>query len=54
MIDIIGMSFIPMYKLIGPFLFFMSLLLMMWEGFWLVVTVCLRIDNITRYHGCGV
>jgi hypothetical protein len=27
---------------------------MMWEGFWLVVTVCLRIDNITRYHGCGV
>jgi hypothetical protein len=27
-IDIIGMNFIPLYKIIGPFIFFVSLLLM--------------------------
>jgi hypothetical protein len=32
MINIIGMRFIPTYKVIGPFLFFMSLLLMVWGG----------------------
>ncbi len=30
MIDILGMSFIPTYKVIGPFLFFMSLPLIVW------------------------
>jgi hypothetical protein len=30
---IIGMSFIPMHKVIGPFLFFMYLLLMVWGSF---------------------
>ncbi len=49
MMDIIGISFISMYKVIGPFLFFMSLLLMVWGGLWLVTTVCLRVTNITRY-----
>jgi hypothetical protein len=32
MIDIIVMSFIPLYKVIGPFLSFDSLLLMVWGG----------------------
>jgi hypothetical protein len=39
MMDIIGMSFIPMYKVVGPFLFFMSPLLTVWGGFRLVMTV---------------
>jgi hypothetical protein len=42
-----------MYKEICPF-FFMSLLLMVWGGFWLIVTICLRIAIITTYWGCGV
>ncbi len=54
MIDIIGMSFMPMYKAITPFLFFMSLLLMVWGIFWLIITVCLRVFIITRYQGCRV
>ncbi len=51
------MSFIPMYKVIGSFLFFMSLLLMMKGGFQLfvmVVKVCLRVVIITKYCRCGV
>jgi hypothetical protein len=32
MINIIGMSFIPLYKVIDPFIFFVALLLMVWEG----------------------
>jgi hypothetical protein len=38
--DIIGMSFIPLYKVIGPFICFVSLLLMVWEGLRLIVTIC--------------
>lgn len=48
-IDLLGLSFIFMYKVVSPLLFFMSLLLMMWLGFQLVVTVCLQIAIITRY-----
>ncbi len=43
-----------MYNAICPFLFFMSLLLMVWGGFWLVIIVCLRVANIIRYQGCRV
>jgi hypothetical protein len=32
MIDIIWMSFIPMYKMVRHFLFFMSMLLKVWGG----------------------
>ncbi len=32
MIDIIGMNFIPLYKVIGPFIFFVSLSPMVWGG----------------------
>ncbi len=55
-IDIIGMSFIPLYKFIGSFIFFVSLLLMAWGegGLRLIVTIFLRIAIILRYRGWGV
>jgi hypothetical protein len=54
MIDIIGMSFIPLYKVIGPFLSFVSLLLMIWGGLRRIVMMLLLVAIIMRYHGCGV
>jgi hypothetical protein len=54
MIDITRTSFIPLYKVIGPFLFFMSLLMMVWEELWLIDTIFLRVAIITRYLGCSV
>ncbi len=53
-IDIIGMSFIPLYKVIGPFMFFVLLLLMVWGGFRLVIMVFLRVAIIMRYRGCRI
>jgi hypothetical protein len=53
MITIIGISVISMCKVIGPLLFFMSLLLMVWGGFRLIVTAYLRGAIITRYPVCG-
>jgi hypothetical protein len=40
----------PLYKAIGPFIFFMSLLMMVGEGFLLIVTIFLRVAIITRYQ----
>ncbi len=54
MIDIIGMSFIPLYTVIGPFIFFVSLLLMVWGGLRLIVTIFLKVAIILKYRGCGV
>jgi hypothetical protein len=48
MIDLIGMQFIPLYTVIGPFVFFVSLLLMVWESLRLVVTIILRVVIILR------
>jgi hypothetical protein len=48
MIDIIGMSFIPLHKVIGPFIFFVSLLRMVWGGLRLVATIFLRVAIIWR------
>ncbi len=48
LIDIIGMSFIPLYKVIGLFIFFVSLLPIIWGGFWLIITVFLRVAIITK------
>jgi hypothetical protein len=53
MINIIGMSFIPLYTVISPFIFFVSLLLMVWGGLRLVVTIFLKVAIILRYKGCG-
>jgi hypothetical protein len=38
-VDLVGMSFFPLYKIVGPMTFFLSLLLMMWGGLRLVVTI---------------
>jgi hypothetical protein len=35
-------------------IFFLSLLLMVWGGLRLVVTIFLRVAIIKRYRGCGV
>ncbi len=48
------MSFIPLYSVVGPLVFFFSLLLMVWGGLQLVVTIFLRVAIIVRYRGCGV
>jgi hypothetical protein len=54
LIDLVGMSFFPLYSMVGPLIFFLSLLLMVWGGLWLVVTIFLRVAIIVRYMGCGV
>jgi hypothetical protein len=54
MIDLIIMIFIPIYKAMGPFLFFISLLMMVWNGFQLVVTFTLRIFIIVKYRVCSI
>jgi hypothetical protein len=41
-------------KVIRPFIFFVSLLLMVWGGLRLVVPFFLRVAIILRYRGCGV
>jgi hypothetical protein len=46
--DIIGMSFILMYKVVVPFLFTISLMLMVWGIFRVIITVCLRVFIIAR------
>jgi hypothetical protein len=54
MIDLIEMQFIPLYTMVGPFIFFVSLLLMVLGELRLVVTIFLRVTIILRYRGCGV
>jgi hypothetical protein len=39
---------------VGPLVFFLSLLLIVWGGLRLVVTIFLRVAIIIRYRGCGV
>ncbi len=48
------MSFFPLYSVVGLLIFFLSLLLMVWGGLRLVVTIFLRVAIIVRYNGCGV
>ncbi len=48
------MSFFPLYSVLGPLIFFSSLLLMVWGGLRLIVTIFLRVTIIVRYRGCGV
>jgi hypothetical protein len=54
LINLIRMSFIPLYFVIRHFIFFVSLLLMVWGGLRLVVTIFLRVAVIVRYRGCGM
>jgi hypothetical protein len=54
MIDMIGMSFIPMYNVVGCFLLIASLTLIVWGEFWLIITVCLRLFIIATYKGFSI
>jgi hypothetical protein len=48
------MSFFPLYSVVGPLIFFLPLLLMVWGSLRLIVTIFLRVIIIVRYRGCGV
>jgi hypothetical protein len=54
LINIVGASFFPLYRVVGPMIFFLSLLLLVWGGFRLIVTVLLRVIIIVRCKGCGI
>ncbi len=54
MIDLIGVSIILEYQVEGPFLFFICLLLMVWEGFPLVINVGLGVLIIAKDRGCSI
>ncbi len=54
LIDLIGVSFFPLYKVVGPMIFFLSLLLLIWGGLRLIITIFLRAVIIVRYKGCGI
>ncbi len=41
LMDLFGMSYFPLYSVIRPFRFFISLLVMVWGGLRLVVTIFL-------------
>jgi hypothetical protein len=53
LVDLVGMNFFPLYKVVGPMIFFPSLLLMVWGGLRLMITVFLRVAILVRYRGCG-
>ncbi len=54
LIDLVGVNFFPLYRVVGLMVFFLSLLLLVWGGLWLAVTVFLRVAIIVRYKGCGI
>ncbi len=54
LVDLVGISFFHLYSLVGPLIFFLSLLLMVQGGLRLIVTVFLKVAIIVRYRGCGV
>jgi hypothetical protein len=54
LIDLVGVSFFPLYKVVGPMIFFLSLLLLVWGGLRLIITIFLRLVIIVRYKGCGI
>ncbi len=49
-----GASFFPLYRVVGPMIFFLSLLLLVWGGLRLIITVFLRVIIIVRCKGCGI
>jgi hypothetical protein len=54
LIDIVGASFFPLYRVVGPMIFFLSLMLLVWGGLRLMVTILERIVVIVRCKGCGL
>jgi hypothetical protein len=53
LIDIVG-GFFPLYRVVGPMIFFLSLMLLVWGAFRLMVTVLIRVIVIVRCKGCGI
>jgi hypothetical protein len=47
-------SFFPLYKVVGPMIFFLFLLLLIWGGLRLIITIFLRVIIIVRCNGCGI
>jgi hypothetical protein len=54
LIDIVGASFFPLYKVVGPMIFFLSLMLLVWGAFRLMVTVLIQVIVIVRCKVCGI
>jgi hypothetical protein len=54
LIDIVGASFFLLYRVVGPMIFFLSLMLLVWGGLRLMVTVLVRVIVIVRCKGCGI
>jgi hypothetical protein len=54
LIDLVGASFFPLYRVMGPMIFFLSLQLLVWSGLRLIITVFLRVIIIVRCKGCGI
>ncbi len=54
LIDILGASFFPLYKVVGPMIFFLSLMLLVWGALRLMVTVLVRVIVIVSCKGCGI
>ncbi len=54
LIDLVGVNFFPLFRVVGPIVFFQSLLLLVWGELWLAFTVFLRVAIIVRYKGCGI
>ncbi len=52
LIDTVGASFFPLYKVVAPMIFFLSLMLLVWGAFRLMVTVMIRVIVIVRCKGC--
>ncbi len=51
LIDRVGASFFPLYRVVGPMIFFLSPLLLVWGGLQLIITVFLRVIIIGRCKG---
>ncbi len=54
LIDIVGASFFPLYGVVGSMNFFISLMLLVWGAFRLMMTVLIRVIVIVRCKGCGI
>jgi hypothetical protein len=54
LIDIVGASFFPLYSVVGPMIFFLSLMLLVWGAFRWMVTVLIQVIVIVRCKGCGI
>ncbi len=50
LIDMVGSSFFPLYRVIGPMIFFLSLMLLVWGAFQLMITILIRVIVIVFFY----